>query len=185
MPCWPQEICKACLQMPCCGRGRERQRCPPGGQSHDLGLFLANHWLPSQRPSRQKAQASTRPACHFLTLSEDPRTRRGSGQRERGQRGLSLPTKRCMVSTCSDLPRIPAKHLAAKETPGCPGRSPADCWKVTNLTRTVFHLTLQGAGVKNEVTATVTTVEGHKSIWCQAVSGSGLAPKVPGWAEAT
>lgn len=74
-PCWPHETCKAGLQVPCYGRGRERQRCPPGGQSHDLGLFLANHWLSSQRPSRQKAQASTRPACHFLTLSEDPRTR--------------------------------------------------------------------------------------------------------------
>lgn len=83
MPCWPQETCKACLQMPRYGRGRERQRCPPRGHSHDLGLFLANHWLPSQRPCRQKAQASTGPACHFLTLSEDPRTRRGYRQRER------------------------------------------------------------------------------------------------------
>lgn len=47
-------------------------RLPTGRQSHDLGLFLANHWLPSQRPRRQQAQASRCPACHFLTLRGSP-----------------------------------------------------------------------------------------------------------------
>lgn len=98
------------LQMPCYGRGRERQRCPPGAQSHDLGLFLANHWLPSQRPSRQKAQASTRPAGHFLTLSEDPRTRKGYRQRERTEGAATSNQKVDDVYT----PMLPAKHLAAR-----------------------------------------------------------------------
>lgn len=46
-------------------------RLPAGRQTRDLGLFLANHWLPSQRPGRQQAQASIHPACHFLTLRVD------------------------------------------------------------------------------------------------------------------
>lgn len=122
MPCWPQETCKARLQMPLYGRGRERQRCPPRGQSHDLGLFLANHWLPSQRPCRQKAQASTGPACHFLTLSEDPRTRRGYKQRERTE---GAPTSNKEVSGIY----IPQFAQAPSQTPGClgsPGCGPVD-----------------------------------------------------------
>lgn len=109
MPCWPQETCKACLQMPCYGKGRERQRCPPRGQSHDLGLFLANHWLPSQRPSRQKAQASTCPACHFLTLSEDPRTRKG---RERTEEAVASNKELHGIY-------VPRFAQAPGQTPGC------------------------------------------------------------------
>lgn len=37
-----------------------------------MGLFLAHHWLLSRRPSRRQAQASPRPACHFLTLCGGP-----------------------------------------------------------------------------------------------------------------
>lgn len=56
----------------------ERHRCPLGAQRHDVGLFLVHHWIPSQRPSRQQAQAATRPACHFLTLcGYPPGLRRG------------------------------------------------------------------------------------------------------------
>lgn len=99
-----------------------RQRCPPGAQSHDLGLFLANHWLLSQRPSRQKAQASTRPAGHFLTLSEDPGTRRGYGQRERTEGAAASNQEVDGVYTL----KLSRPNTWLPEASGNPGHRPGD-----------------------------------------------------------
>lgn len=72
-------------------------RLPAGMQSHDLGLFLANHWLPSQSPGRQQAQASIRPACHFLTLHvEIPRDYGVAGGQGLRTKPSQLSSERCL-----------------------------------------------------------------------------------------
>ena len=92
-------------------------RLPTGRQSHVLGLFLANHWLPSQRPSGQQAQASRCPACHFLTLC-------GGHTELRSGWWAGVRTKPSSFQTRGAcVPSLPgARHLAAGAALESPGR---------------------------------------------------------------
>ena len=74
-----------------------------GRQSHNLGLFLANHWLPSQRPAGQ-AQAS----YSLLQAWRGPTGLRSNCGVRGENKALELSNQRCWPA-----------HLPRAWPPGC------------------------------------------------------------------